>query len=191
MTTATAGFLDAGTDAYVRSVLRELEARVPLVEAYLVGSAAAGGFDPRTSDVDLVAVLERPLDGVRGAVVAAIAAIPCPVRDLELVLYVAGMQPPAFELNLNEGEERPNEERFWFVLDAALAQEHAVPLLHGRAWLDVFERVEEERIREAARESLAWAERRPEGDEFARVHAARTRSYLSGGSWLAKAEAPA
>jgi len=111
--------------------------------------------------------------------------VTCPVRDLELVLYVEGAQPPSFDLNLNHA--RPTDaEPFWFVLDAALAQEHAVPLLRGRDWTDVFDRVDDARIREAVRESLQWAEARD--DEFARVTAARSRHYLEHGEWMSKAE---
>jgi predicted nucleotidyltransferase len=173
----------------VESVLHAIEAHVPMVEAYLVGSAATGGFDARTSDIDLVVVVAHALAEARRPLVDAVRRIPCPVRDLELVLYVAGTQPPAFELNVNEGEERPDEEPFWFVLDAARAQDRAVPLLHGLRWLDVFESVPEERVRAAAGESLAWSEGQPAGDEFARLNAMRTRHYLAQGEWLSKAEA--
>ena len=59
-----------------------------------------------------------------------------------------------------------------------------MPLLHGRPWADVFDRVEEEGIRSAARESLAWSEQRD--DEFAQKNAARTRHYLEHGEWISK-----
>src|SRR5262249_8986931 len=130
--TAAVGHLDRRTEAYVHDVLRAIDASVAIVEAYVVGSGAAGGFDPDTSDVDVVVVVERALGADRERVLDAIRALPCPVRDLELVLYVEGSQPPNFELNLNHAEET-EAERFWFVIDAALAEKHAVPLLHGRA----------------------------------------------------------
>jgi predicted nucleotidyltransferase len=183
--TTAVGYLDARTSAYVEEVLGAIAAHVPLVEAYVVGSGASGGFDPNSSDVDLVAVAERPLGSDRQGVIDAIRTLPSPVRDLELALYVQGTQPPNFELNLNHGEET-DAEPFWFVLDAALAQEHAVPLLRGRRWTDVFDLVEEEQIREAVRESLDWAEARE--DEFARVTAVRSRHYLEHGEWISKAE---
>jgi hypothetical protein len=183
--TTAVGHLDARTAAYVEDVVGAIGAHLPIVEAYLVGSGATGGFDPRTSDVDVVAVVERPLGSDRRRVVDAVRALPCPVRDLELVLYVDGVQPPSFELNLNHGDET-DAEPFWFVLDAAFAQEHAVPLLGGRRWTDVFERVEDEQIREAVRESLEWAEVRD--DEFARVTATRSRHYLEHGEWISKLE---
>jgi Nucleotidyltransferase domain len=183
--TTAVGYLDARTAAYVEDVVGAIAAYVPVAEAYLVGSGATGGFDPAKSDVDVVAVVERPLGADRRRVVDAIRSLPCPVRDLELVLYVDGAQPPTFELNLNHGEET-EAEPFWFVLDAALAQEHAVPLRGGRRWTDVFERVEDEQIREAVRDSLGWAEARD--DAFARVTATRSRHYLEHGEWISKLE---
>ena len=182
----TAGHLDARTEEYVHEVVRAIDMHVPVVEAYLVGSGAAGGFDPRTSDVDVVVVVERTLGSERQPIVDAIRALHLPVRDLELVVYVAGAQPPSFELNLNHGREE-EAEPFWFVLDAALAEAHAVPLLRGTPWPQVFEPVTEERVREAALASLEWSERR--NDEFGRVNAIRTRHYLEHGEWLSKTEA--
>jgi len=170
--TTAVGYLDARTSAYVEEVLGAIAAHVPLVEAYVVGSGASGGFDPNSSDVDVVAVAGRPLGSDRQRVIDAIRTLPSPVRDLEFVLYVQG--------------EETDAEPFWFVLDAALAQEHAVPLLRGRRWTDVFGRVEEEQIREAVRESLDWAEARE--DEFARMTAVRSRHYLEHGEWISKAE---
>jgi predicted nucleotidyltransferase len=180
------GHLHPRTEAYVEDVLAAIEAQVPIVEAYLIGSAAVGGFDPRTSDVDLVVVVERGLGEKRRIVVEDVAALRCPVRDLELVVYVEGARAHDFDLNLNHGEET-EAEPFWFVLDAALAQAQAVPLLHGRPWTDVIGTISEERIREAVRESLTWAERRD--DDFARVTATRSRHYLEHGEWISKAGA--
>ena len=154
--------------------------------AYLLGSAAVGGFDPRTSDVDVVVVIERPLGTERARVVRQLVALEVPVRDLELVVYVQGSQPPNFELNLNEGVERPNEEPFWFVLDAALAQEHAVPVWGKHAWSQFFDPISPETTRTAMEESLAWAQRQPRDDDFARVHAVRARYYLEQGEWIGK-----
>jgi predicted nucleotidyltransferase len=180
------GHLDPRTEAYVEDVLAAIEAQVPIVEAYLIGSAAVGGFDPRTSDVDLVVVVERGLGEKRRIIVEDVAALRCPVRDLELVVYVEGARAHDFDLNLNRGEET-EAEPFWFVLDAAVAQEQAVPLLHERAWTDLFEPISDEQIREAVCELLAWSERR--GDDFARVTAERARHYLERGDWISKAEA--
>jgi predicted nucleotidyltransferase len=189
VTTLALGFLDARAGAYVVDAIRAIDASAPLVEAYLLGSGAVGGFDPHASDVDLVVVLAKPLGPAREEVVGMLTTLAWPARDLELVAYVQGRQPPDFELNVSRGAERPDEDAFWFVLDAAVAQAHAVPLLHGRGWTELFAPVPERRVREAAAESLAWAESRPASDEFARLHAARARHYLEHGEWISKREA--
>src|SRR5207244_12294094 len=77
---------------------------------------------------------------------------PSPTRrssDL-LVAYVAGAQPPDCDLNVNltsnEGAvEKPNKPAHWFVIDAAIAQEHALPLGHDEAWSAHFDPIEAER----------------------------------------------
>jgi predicted nucleotidyltransferase len=189
VTTPAIGYLDARTEAYVQDILGAIEVHVPLIEAYLVGSGAVGGFDPRTSDVDLVVVVTGPLGGERSELVDHLLGVECPVRDLELVIYVQGSEPPDFELNLSKGQERPDEEAFWFVLDAAVAQARAVPLLNGVPWGQLFEPVSDDRVRDAARESLAWSARQSGDDEFARLNAVRTRHYLAKGEWISKADA--
>jgi len=180
--------LDPLLETFARAVAEAIDAVVPVAEAFVIGSAATGSFRAETSDLDLVAVVERPLGRDRHEVMRGLRALQPPV-DLELVLYVTGSQPPAFELNVNEGEERPDEERFWFVLDAALAQETAVSVLRGRQWSSFFEPIGEERTRAAMQESLEWAERRPATDGFARRHVIRARHYLEHGEWITKEEA--
>ena len=189
MTVAAATHLDRASEAYVADVFAAIGEDVPVQEGFLVGSGAAGGFDPRTSDIDLVVVAAEPLGPAREALVRRLLDLPCPVRDLQLVLYVEGAQPPEFELNLNEGIERPGEDAFWFVLDAAAAEDHAIPLLHGRPWDEFFEPVSPEQLRAALLESLAWSESRPVDSEFARVNAIRARHYLEHGEWISKEEA--
>ena len=107
------------------------------------GSAALGDFDPARSDVDVQAVATKRLVArrARSGSPSALshAALPCPVRGLEFVLYAREDLPtarPAFQLNLNTGPRmerhaglRPGAEpRFWFVLDVAIARERAHPL---------------------------------------------------------------
>jgi streptomycin 3"-adenylyltransferase len=189
MTVAGGTYLDRRTEAFVAEVVEAIDAHVPVCEAFVLGSGAVGGFDSRRSDVDVVVVIERPLEAEKAALVERLAALETPVRDLELVLYVEGRQPPDFELNLNGGVERPDAEPFWFVLDAALAQEHAVPVWRGRPWSELFAPIPPERIREAAEQSLAWSARQPAHDEFAGLNAARARHYLDHGEWISKKEA--
>jgi predicted nucleotidyltransferase len=191
MNVTAAHHLDARTERFVADVLRTIDEHVPIVEAFLLGSGAAGAFDPETSDVDLTVVVRRPLGGERADLVKAVSRLEPPTRGLELVLYVEGRQPPDYELNVNEGEERNFEQSFWFVLDAAKAQEQAVPMWGRRPWSDFFEPVPPERTRRAVQDSLDWAHRQPPEDEFARGHQIRARHYLEHGEWITKKEAEA
>jgi predicted nucleotidyltransferase len=172
------GFLDAVLDVFEEEV----------VEAYLLGSAATGEFDPAASDLDVVVVVEQPLTN-RQSLARRLAALTPPVRNLELVVYVAGAQPPAYELNFSDGEERPNQPQFWLILDAADAEKHSVPLCNRRAWTELFEPVPQEAVRVALRESLAWSEGRPPDDEFRRLHGIRARRALEHGEWISKPQA--
>ena len=174
----------APIEAYVADVADAVDAVVPVAGAYVLGSALLGGFDLATSDLDVVLVVERPLDAdERARVWRALDELPPPVRKLELVVYAAGARPPAYDLNYPDGDGEPG---FWFVLDAAIAQERAQPL-RGRPWRELLEPVTEAETRRAAEEMLRWAEER--GDELARPHAVRARHYLEHGDWMTKQEA--
>jgi predicted nucleotidyltransferase len=189
MTVSGGTYLDRQTEAFVAEVVDAIDSHVPVCEAFVLGSGAVGGFDPGSSDVDVVVVIERALGTEKAALLERLAALEVPARDLELVLYVQGRRPPDFELNLNRGVERPDAEPFWFVLDAALAQDHAVPVLRGRPWSQFFAPPPPERVREAVEESLAWSARQPADNEFAGLNAARARHYLEHGEWISKKEA--
>lgn len=187
--------LDGVVDTYVTDVLDAIEEAggVTVVAAYLIGSAATADFDAARSDLDVVAIVDRPLRDARVAVVQAIGRLGCPFRALELVVYVQGEQPPNFELNVNADRsaavEKPDEPRFWFVIDAALAQERAVAFVDDEPWPTRFAPVTEERLREALVQSIAWSEAQPPDDEFARLNAIRARHYLETREWLAKKDA--
>jgi hypothetical protein len=110
-----------------------------LAGAWLTGSGALGDFDAARSDVDVQAVatgrLARP-ELERLAAALSHPALRCPVRGLEFVLYPRA-EAPSFQLNLNTGPgigqhvgyDPRDEPRFWFVLDLAIAREHARPLV--------------------------------------------------------------
>ena len=98
MTVAARTFLDSRTEAFGTDVVTCIDSHVPVVGAFLLGSGAAGGLQPGVSDVDLVVVVEHALATERAVLVERLAALEPPVRDLELVVYVEGNQPPAFEL---------------------------------------------------------------------------------------------
>jgi hypothetical protein len=168
---------EAQLETYVAHVVDAIEGVAPVAGAYVLGSALLGGFDPATSDLDVVVVVERPLEeGEREELVAVLDELPQPFRKLELVVYAAGAKPPAYELNYPDG---PGEPEFWFVLDAALAQRFAAP-----GWGELLQPVSEAETRRAAEELLGWAEARDE-----HVHAARARHYLEHGEWITKEEA--
>jgi hypothetical protein len=196
MTVTMAG-LDPVAETHVADVLDAIEEAggVTVRAAYLLGSAATGSFDPVRSDLDAVVVVDRPLEGAaRRRFVEAAGRLGCPFRALELVIYVEGNQPPRLELNLNvtrsEGAvERPDEPRHWFVIDAALAQERAVPFGGDEPWSLHFEPISAERLREALTESVAWSRRQSPGNEFARLNEIRSRHYLEHGEWLTRQEA--
>ena len=168
---------EAQVETYVAEVVDAIEPVVPVIGEFVLGSALLGGFDPATSDLDLVVVVERPPNrGECEEIVAALDELPRPFRKLELVVYAAGAKPPAYELNYPDG---PAEPEFWFVLDAALAQRFA-----GPRWGELLQPVSEDETRGAAGELLRWAEARDE-----QVHAARARHYLERGEWITKEEA--
>ncbi|HYZ79182.1 MAG TPA: nucleotidyltransferase domain-containing protein [Gaiellaceae bacterium] len=174
----------ARIETYVAEVVDAVDAVVPVAGAYVLGSGLLGGFDPAASDLDVVVVVERPLDAdERAGVRRAQDELAPPVRRLELVVYAAGARPPAYELNYPDGDGEPV---FWFVLDAAIAQERSQPL-RGRPWRELLEPVTQAETRRAAEEMLRWAEERD--DEPARPHAIRARHYLEHGTWMTKEEA--
>jgi predicted nucleotidyltransferase len=173
--------------AVLRGYLDELVDALGEVEAvYVVGSVARGTYRHGPSDVDVVAVVPRPLSRTeKEELVARVERLECPARGLELVVYARGSQPPDFEINFNGGPrmERhvsfdPAEESWhWFVIDAALAEQHAVPLV-GPPWAELFDPIPPERARAAVRASLDVPE--------AAANAERARRYLETGEWTEK-----
>ena len=151
---------------YLSELTTRLTARVGdrLLGAWVIGSGALGDFDARRSDVDVQAVSAARLPRAELQGLAAALrheALPCPVRGLEFVVYakedLADPRGPAFQLNLNtgqamtyhEGYDPDAEPRFWFVLDVAIAREHARSLSRARTGDDPA------RAAAAARELLA------------------------------------
>jgi predicted nucleotidyltransferase len=187
---------EATAATYIADVLDVVEEQggVAVLAAYVLGSAALGGFDPERSDIDLVVVVDGPLGENRARVVDVVGRLRRPGRALELVVYVRGAQPPDFELNLvvdDEGaHERPDEPSHWFVIDAVIGQERARPF--GDAdppWTAFFDPIRPEQLRDALRASIAWSERQPPDDEFARLNLIRSRHKLERDEWISKSQA--
>jgi predicted nucleotidyltransferase len=181
--------VEAQHEAFVAEVVDVVDAfGVPALGAYVLGSALLGGFDPRTSDLDLVVVVARRLDSFeRAALVRALDELRVPAPKLELVVYAVGAKPPAYELNYPDGEGEPPH---WFVIDAAIAQEQAKPFT-GRPWGELLEHVSGDEVKQAVQDSLDWSLGQPADDEFARRNAVRSRHYLEHGEWITKKEASA
>jgi hypothetical protein len=110
-----------------------------LVGVYPSGSISLDGYRPGRSDLDLIAVAERPSPGDLDAISSALAhnALPCPATGLELVVYdrvtLAGLSTEAgFALNLNTGRELPAKvetepgdgPQFWYPIDRDMVHQH-------------------------------------------------------------------
>lgn len=190
---------------YLDELTRRLEQRLGerLAGAWLAGSGALGDFDAARSDVDVQAVATTRLardELQRVASDLSHPALECPVRGLEFVLYaredLVDPRGPAFQLNLNTGPRMDHhagydpdaEPRFWFVLDVAIAREHARPLI-GAPPADLYAPPPRRLVLTALRESLAWFR---EHDASAAVLAAcRAWAWTTEGRWLSKADAAA
>jgi hypothetical protein len=181
---------------YLDRIVETMSSIAELDAVYLLGSAALGAYEQGTSDVDVVAVTSRSLSQEeRRALAEAGEAIPCPARKLELVVYPRGSDE--WEINLNTGEhvsfDTAEEPGFWFVLDRAIAEQHAVPLI-GPPWSELFAPVRREEVLDALAEAFDWYDREdPAGpsSRLAVLSTIRTWCWLETGDWVSKPEAAA
>ena len=183
--------IPTGLASYLDELVQRLARVVELDAVYVVGSGAYGGFDPERSDVDVVAVVPHALseEEKRGVVEAAESLTP-PGRKLELVVYARGSTE--YELNLNTSElvsfDPGNDPDFWFVLDRAVAEQHAVPLV-GPPWRELFAPVARDDILEALRASLDWHEAKEPLTAGSVLNTCRSWQWLETGEWVSKPEA--
>ena len=178
---------------YLDRLVERLSSTVELDAVYLLGSAAVGAWDPATSDVDVVAVTTRSLTfDERRALAAAAESLPTPGRKLELVVYPRGGDE--WEINLNTGEhvsfDAAEEPRFWFVVDRAIAEQHAIPLV-GPPWAERFDPVPRAAVLNALAESLQWIEREEPTTRSSVLNTCRAWAWLRTGRWLSKPDAAA
>jgi hypothetical protein len=193
-------------DQYVGTVADLLRAALgdDLAAVYLVGSGALGDWVPGRSDIDVMAVCDRPLeDGARERVVKPLlhAALPCPARALELVVYSQdALQAPSralgFEVNLNTGSGIADHVSFdpgaepahWFLLDVAAARHHG-RVISGPPPRALIGTVPEGDLRAALIESLHWHGEHEATSANAVLNACRSWRYVAEGTWSTKPQA--
>ena len=178
---------------YLDELASRLAGAAELHALYLVGSAASGDYEHGRSDVDVVAVTALPLtDAQKRSVVQAAESVPCPARKLELVVYPLGSE--RHEINLNTGDkvsfDTDEDPAFWFVLDRAIAERQAVPLL-GPPWAEVFEPVPHDVVLGALEQALDWQESEEPLGRSSVLNACRAWMWLETGEWGSKSEAAA
>jgi predicted nucleotidyltransferase len=185
---------------YLEELVSAVGAGVGVEAAYLVGSAASGAYEQGRSDVDVVAVTARGLtEAEKRELVERVEALEIPAVALDLVVYSreqAASAEPRFELNLNPGRHvaftpdtgLPDESPHWYVLDRAVAEEHAVPLT-GPAWGEVFAPEPRERVLDALELSLDWQERHEPLARNSALNAVRAWMWVETGEWASKPQA--
>ncbi len=161
---------------YAAEVAARLEALLAerFVGAYLGGSLALGDYRPGRSDVDIAAVVDKPLERARKTAIGerlSHEALPCPARRLELVVYTAAAAAAAsldgaFELNLNTGAETPfrldtnpgSAPGHWFAIDRSILAQAGVALT-GPPAPQIFAPIEPDLLRPLLVGSIAWHRR--------------------------------
>lgn len=194
--------------AYLRRVCERIEEAfgADLVGVYLLGSLALGGYLPGRSDIDVAVVVGgRHARSGPSALAEALddAELPCPARKLELVVYPDdALRGPLASLhwllNLNTGsgiglrvsEDPRSAPRHWFVLDVAIAKEHARPLVGIPPSL-VFPELERVRVLDAVRASLDWHHEHDRAGVDAVLNACRGLRFAETGDWVSKDDAAA
>ena len=191
-----------------RASLNELAARLAdalgdrLMSVRSIGSYALGAFDPETSDLDVIVVVDRPLTvSDWDAVVDSCSheSLPVPARKLELVAYTrpqvaAPRRNQGWELNFHTGpgvrhagHDPMAESWHWFVLDLAQARQHAITL-YGEPANVIIGEVNENLVHDALAASLTWYELHEPGPQLM-LAAARAWRWNAEKRWSSKAEA--
>ncbi len=175
-----------------------------LVGVYFVGSVALGDYIPGHSDIDMVAVTDRPIsDDEKRQVVDELSHpnLRCPTRGFEFVLYTrprvaVASSDAAFEINLNTGPgmaphvgfDASAEPRFWFVIDRAFAHAFGISI-EGPPAREVFAPVPRPVILEAMAESIAWHRAHESLGHFSVLNVCRAWRYAEAGELGSKADA--
>jgi predicted nucleotidyltransferase len=200
-----AGIRPAALDRYLGALVERLGAALgaDLVAVYTIGGVAFDEFVEGRSDVDVMVLVREPLtvEGRAEVVRACSLEAPTPARLLELVVYtLAQVARPGrgqrFELNLNcgggvrhVGTDPEAEPSHWFVLDLALAREHAIAL-RGPPASTFVGPVADDVALEALARCVAWYARN-EGGLPVVFAACRALRYAEDGVWSGKDSAVA
>jgi hypothetical protein len=173
-----------------------------LLSVLSIGSYAMGAFDPKTSDLDVIVVVDRPLTvSDWDAVVDQCSheSLPVPARKLELVAYTrpqvaAPRRNQMWELNFHTGpgvrhagHDPMGESWHWFVLDLAQAQQHSITL-YGESAKEAIGEVGDALIQDALGAALTWYELHEPGPQLM-LAAARAWRWNAERTWSSKQEA--
>jgi Nucleotidyltransferase domain len=188
--------------AYLDEIARRLGAILgeDLAGVYAGGSYSLGAYEAGRSDLDVAAVVRRPLAQEAAAeILAAVGheALPCPARKLELVVYTeaAARSPsvePNFELNLDTG---PGElrvdlapqsgEEHWFAIDRSILSSHGVAIVGPPAG-EVFASPTREDLLPVLAQGLLWFRDNEPDSMDAVLNAARALRFARNGVWVPK-----
>jgi predicted nucleotidyltransferase len=189
-------------DAYLAEIVSLLQAALGpgLAGVYAGGSYALGGYEQGRSDLDVAAVVRRPLTpDEKTTLVQNLRheVLPCPARGLELVVYTrdaAGSRDvrAPFELNLNTGagmefrtDAEPVEgELHWFALDRSVLARHGVALAGPPAG-EVFADPGRNALLPVLAESLRWFLAGGTRDD-AVLNACRAARFAEEDAWTTK-----
>lgn len=193
-------------ERYVEQLAERLGATLggDLVAVYVIGSGALGDWVPGHSDIDVMVICAQPLSpAARDALVAPLrhGSLPCPARRLELVVSTrdavrAPRRGVACELNLNTGEGMADhvsshparEAGHWFVLDLAVAREHARRVV-GPLPAELIGPVPEPELLAALGDSLRWHAEHEATSANTVLNACRAWRRAARGDWTTKEQA--
>ena len=164
------------------------------------GSYSLGGYEAGRSDLDVAAVVRRPLaEEATAEILAAVGheALACPARKLELVVYTedAARSPsiePNFELNLDTGpgelrvdlEPQPGEGH-WFAIDRSVLAAHGIAI-HGPPANQVFVSPNRADLLPLLGGMLRWYQANDPDSEASRRNAGRSLRFAREGIWVPK-----
>jgi streptomycin 3"-adenylyltransferase len=186
--------------AYGRQIVDALTtvAGAALEGVYVHGSAALGGFIPARSDVDILAVVNGPIDQGQAARALHSAAGDCPGTGLEMSIITTAtarsLGDCSFELHLTTnpadtktvlGRHHPGDPDL--VLHVVVCRHHGIALT-GPPARHVFGPVAHHRVLDAMADELRWSLTHAT-EAYAVLNACRALRYLDEGVICSKLDA--